>query len=444
QEMDSFEDFSDNYFTITSSITPILKISGIAGPTTLNVGQRGEWEIEAEYSGNQILTYSVNWGDDIVYCPSGGGPCTGVAATQLPQQSATFTHSYTNTGTYYPTFTVTNNSGQTAKTSLSVNVVGIIISTNSNPVLGPIAVPISVNVGKSTNFYFSATDADNDNLCWSIDWGENSGGVGACSTSNLQQKQGWTYNPNYTWNTAGTYNIKVTVFDSRGGSAFSSFNVNVIASITCTSTTNVVEAALGNPGGTGPFEKLGLDISAHPEILKYRIQWSNGGWSDWYVPGVDDQDWLNNLDGTARRIWSYFDDHTHEYIKCLSSTSSGGSGGSTTSRSGVSSIAGSSLTANALGALNEENSQTGNAPAFVESSCGKFTMTLSKGMVNSEVKCLKKMLIEKSFKIEGVKKGEETDYFSYDTMMTLKKFQTANGLKADGIFGPITREALVK
>ena len=60
------------------------------------------------------------------------------------------------------------------------------------------------------------------------------------------------------------------------------------------------------------WEKLLLDTSAHPEILRYRIQWFSGGWSDWYTKGEDDLDWKTNYDGTKRRVWSYFTDHTHE------------------------------------------------------------------------------------------------------------------------------------
>jgi len=72
----------------------------------------------------------------------------------------------------------------------------------------------------------------------------------------------------------------------------------------------------GSRGDTH-FQNLGLDTSAHPEILQYRIQWFNGNWSPWYTPGVDDIDWKTNLDDTQRRVWSYFADHSHEYIVCV-------------------------------------------------------------------------------------------------------------------------------
>lgn len=81
--------------------------------------------------------------------------------------------------------------------------------------------------------------------------------------------------------------------------------------------TTVSAEPLGNPGGTGPFEQLDLSISAHPEIMAYRIQWFGGSWSQWYIPGQNDIDTLKlNLDGTQRRMWAYFDDHVHQYMTC--------------------------------------------------------------------------------------------------------------------------------
>ncbi len=68
------------------------------------------------------------------------------------------------------------------------------------------------------------------------------------------------------------------------------------------------------------WENLHLDVSAHPEIIKYRIRWWSGEWSQWYTTGVDDLDAKVNTDGTARRMWSYFTDHVHEYVKCATST----------------------------------------------------------------------------------------------------------------------------
>ncbi|KAL5479809.1 hypothetical protein EMCRGX_G023389 [Ephydatia muelleri] len=61
-------------------------------------------------------------------------------------------------------------------------------------------------------------------------------------------------------------------------------------------------------------------------IVAYKIQWSNGAWTDWFVPGYNDVDYKFNPAAMScsvpyeansmRRMWSYFYDHTHLYILC--------------------------------------------------------------------------------------------------------------------------------
>lgn len=52
-------------------------------------------------------------------------------------------------------------------------------------------------------------------------------------------------------------------------------------------------------------------------IVAYKIQWFSGGWSSWFVPGVNDIDVKFNIGpNTLRRMWSYFYDHTHSYVIC--------------------------------------------------------------------------------------------------------------------------------
>jgi len=52
-------------------------------------------------------------------------------------------------------------------------------------------------------------------------------------------------------------------------------------------------------------------------IIAYKIQYGNGTWSGWFAPGVNDIDIkFNPSTNTERRQWSYFYDHTHDYIIC--------------------------------------------------------------------------------------------------------------------------------
>lgn len=121
-----------------------VSINGISGPQSLDVNQQGSWTVSASSQNGGNLSYSVMWGDE-GYALNNSAAASGAVGVQ---QSATFTHTYSQAGTYKPTFTVTSentircittpcpsNAGST-QVSLSVNVGNV---TTSNPlnVLSP-------------------------------------------------------------------------------------------------------------------------------------------------------------------------------------------------------------------------------------------------------------------------------------------------------------------
>jgi peptidoglycan hydrolase-like protein with peptidoglycan-binding domain len=123
------------------SMKSSVVISGVSGPQKLNVNEEGTWTVTAYDKNEGTLSYSVLWGDES-YLASTKNRATG----SQPQQNATFTHSYMKSGVYKPTFTVTNNivcvaypCPNSASTSLSVNVGGIIVPTEENPVISSIS-----------------------------------------------------------------------------------------------------------------------------------------------------------------------------------------------------------------------------------------------------------------------------------------------------------------
>jgi hypothetical protein len=97
-----------------SNLPPV--ISGVSGPTTLNVGQTGTWTISASDPQNGTLSYSVYWGDQIVPL----NPSSSAAGNYT--QTATFTHSYSKAGNYTIKFYVRDTAGLTASSSISVNI----------------------------------------------------------------------------------------------------------------------------------------------------------------------------------------------------------------------------------------------------------------------------------------------------------------------------------
>ena len=105
------------YFTVTGTSAQPLSISGLDTPASLALGQVGTWTVHVNTSlTNQNLHYSVVWGDEATMYSNGiaSSPVTTV------QSSATFTHSYSRSGNYTPTFTVTDDSGHSASASNTV------------------------------------------------------------------------------------------------------------------------------------------------------------------------------------------------------------------------------------------------------------------------------------------------------------------------------------
>ena len=109
-------------FTITSGTSGggTLSVSGLDAPTTLALGSTGTWTVHvnapSDLPGN--LHYSVVWGDEAQFAN---------ASIMMPQpttvqSSASFTHTYQRSGTYTPTFTVTDDSGRSVTTSATVTV----------------------------------------------------------------------------------------------------------------------------------------------------------------------------------------------------------------------------------------------------------------------------------------------------------------------------------
>jgi len=98
-------------------------ITGVSGPVSLQIGQQGVWTVKATDPRNGTLSYRADWGEYSYSSANGAN-----VRSSLPpvlQQNATFTHTYSYAGVYTATFTVTNASGQSAWTSVTVNVGGV-------------------------------------------------------------------------------------------------------------------------------------------------------------------------------------------------------------------------------------------------------------------------------------------------------------------------------
>lgn len=173
-------------------------------------------------------------------------------------------------------------------------------------------VPDKVMVSELFNARWQAKDADNDVLSWAVNWDDSGTTPIKPSLITCSEPYCFDYSSSYSYDSPGIYVIKVQVKDPKGGLAEIQHKINVVSGEDCSNIITKVRQATRDKY----WERLHLDISAHPEILKYKIQWFNGRWSNWYTTGVNDLDWKTNYDGTERRVWSYFTDHTHEVMMC--------------------------------------------------------------------------------------------------------------------------------
>lgn len=106
------------YFDNSSSGNKPPVISGFSGPTTLDVNSTGTWSISAKDPESGQLNYQIWWGDEHAYAPVANLS----GAMRDVVQNTTFTHAYSNSGTYTVAIVVRDSAGQEAKTSSTVSV----------------------------------------------------------------------------------------------------------------------------------------------------------------------------------------------------------------------------------------------------------------------------------------------------------------------------------
>ncbi|MEM2138022.1 MAG: PKD domain-containing protein [Candidatus Anstonellaceae archaeon] len=137
---DEFKAVVEAAFSLPSSNNRAPVISGVGGPTNINTGETGTWKVSAYDPEKGALTYSVKWGDESQLQVAKPELISGQGG-----QTATFQHTYYSAGTYTITFTVTDDKGQQAQSTLTVNVGSGKYSVD----VGAYAEPSQVKVGDS-------------------------------------------------------------------------------------------------------------------------------------------------------------------------------------------------------------------------------------------------------------------------------------------------------
>ena len=229
-------------------------IFSISGAQTLNTNQSGTWTISA--TGTGTLTYSVNWGDQPSYIYGSTAPLS------FSQQNATFTHTYFQSGSYNPTFKVTDSSGRSAEASLQVIVSEPFPIPSGSLFISTLNLPNAM-VGASYNASISASGGSG-----SYSWGITSGSLppgltlssAVCITFPCQAPATISGTPM----ASGTYNFTVYL-STPTGSTSRNFTLTVNPSVNAGMPTINSLSPTWGPAGTA-VTIFGSNLSGVTEV----------------------------------------------------------------------------------------------------------------------------------------------------------------------------------
>ena len=176
-----------------NNVAPV--ISELIGDTNINEGDVANFNAEAIDSGNDTLTYTWDFGDE--------------SELVIGQN---VTHTFTNNGTYTVTLTVTDGDGGETTDTLEV------IVNNVAPVITNLTGDTNTNEGDIANFEAIATDAGNDTLTYTWDFGDGSEPTIGNSVT-------------HTYTNAGIYTVTLTVTDTEGATTTNISQITVNESI---------------------------------------------------------------------------------------------------------------------------------------------------------------------------------------------------------------------
>ena len=151
---------------------------------------------------------------------------------------------------------------------------------NSAPQIVPSDIPTGATVGQEVSFSWTAKDADNDDLSWSVNWGDKTGVAGASPTSCTQSARNWSFTINHSWTQAGSYKVVATVSDCKGLSATN------VQYITVGNTTNQSSITVTSPNGGETWTKGISQTVKWSKNIQDNKYWIAGFLKDGPTPGT--------------------------------------------------------------------------------------------------------------------------------------------------------------
>jgi hypothetical protein len=207
---------NNNIYTFTIQVENVTNeppnITGITGPTAIQVDHEGTWTVNAYDPEGGALSYKAAWGD---------------GSNSPIQSTPTFTHTYTQTGIYTATFTVYDEQNLSDSESKTINVTQT-PPPNEPPVIENVTGPSQLRVNTQGTWTVTASDPENGSLTYNVSWGDGS------TERKVSYKFSALYSPNsqtrtftHTYTITGLYTIIFTVYDDHNQIATQNFIVNV-------------------------------------------------------------------------------------------------------------------------------------------------------------------------------------------------------------------------
>jgi len=185
-----------SYLSLKVTSDPPAQPTKPVGPTL------GIWNIEYTYTSsttepdNEQIYYQFNWGD---------GSNSGWLGPYQSGQTGSGSHIWTVLGTYNVTVKAKDTWGATSSKSESLVVT---ITDNTPPNIPEVTGPAEGKPGKPYLFNMVTSDAQDQNIYYFIDWGDNT------TTDWLgPYVSGTEIHITHTWTTEGTYSVKVKAKD---------------------------------------------------------------------------------------------------------------------------------------------------------------------------------------------------------------------------------------
>ena len=185
----------------TSNVPPVSDASASQTSGFVGVPIYFDGSLSADSDGT-ITSYSWDFDDSA----AGNGETT--------------THTYSNSGTYTVTLTVADDAGATDEDTIDI----IITIANNPPTKSTINGHATGNKNTPYDYIAVSTDADNDTIQYTFNWGD-----GSTNTVTDFLPNGTATTQTHSWTAPGAYEISVNAFDNKTESGATKYTVLIDA-----------------------------------------------------------------------------------------------------------------------------------------------------------------------------------------------------------------------